>query len=73
MPIDGVDPSQGLGQLLDTVVVPYGGYVGNTFVPGGVKLLLDFRARDIIGTFVYHCHILEHEDAGMMARIQVVP
>ena len=25
------------------------------------------------GAFVYHCHILEHEDAGMMAKIQVVP
>ena len=24
------------------------------------------------GEFVYHCHILEHEDAGMMAKIQVV-
>jgi FtsP/CotA-like multicopper oxidase with cupredoxin domain len=23
------------------------------------------------GTFVFHCHILEHEDGGMMARIQV--
>jgi len=26
-----------------------------------------------LGDFVYHCHILEHEDGGMMARIQVVP
>jgi hypothetical protein len=26
-----------------------------------------------IGDFVYHCHILEHEDGGMMARIRVVP
>ena len=25
------------------------------------------------GEFVYHCHILEHEDAGMMAKIEVVP
>lgn len=25
------------------------------------------------GEFVYHCHILEHEDGGMMAKIQVVP
>ncbi len=25
-----------------------------------------------IGDFVYHCHILEHEDGGMMARIRVV-
>jgi len=26
-----------------------------------------------LGEFVYHCHILEHEDGGMMARIKVVP
>jgi L-ascorbate oxidase len=26
-----------------------------------------------LGDFVYRCHILEHEDGGMMARIQVVP
>lgn len=26
-----------------------------------------------VGEFVYHCHILEHEDGGMMARIKVVP
>jgi FtsP/CotA-like multicopper oxidase with cupredoxin domain len=25
-----------------------------------------------LGEFVYHCHILEHEDGGMMAKIQVV-
>ena len=25
-----------------------------------------------VGDFVYHCHILEHEDGGMMARIRVV-
>jgi L-ascorbate oxidase len=25
-----------------------------------------------LGEFVYHCHILEHEDGGMMARIVVV-
>ena len=27
----------------------------------------------VAGKFVYHCHILEHEDGGMMAVIQVVP
>ena len=26
-----------------------------------------------LGEFVYHCHILEHEDGGMMAKIRVVP
>jgi hypothetical protein len=25
-----------------------------------------------VGDFVFHCHILEHEDGGMMARIRVV-
>jgi L-ascorbate oxidase len=25
-----------------------------------------------LGTFVFHCHILDHEDGGMMAKIQVV-
>jgi len=27
----------------------------------------------IAGDFVYHCHILEHQDGGMMARIRVRP
>jgi len=34
---------------------------------------MDFRNPEIVGTFVYHCHILEHEDAGMMGSIQIVP
>jgi L-ascorbate oxidase len=35
-------------------------------------LVLDVPFAEL-GDFVYHCHILEHEDGGMMARIQVVP
>jgi FtsP/CotA-like multicopper oxidase with cupredoxin domain len=27
----------------------------------------------VAGDFVYHCHILEHEDGGMMSRIRVRP
>ena len=41
--------------------------------PGQVKLIIDFRNPDIVGKFVYHCHILEHEDGGMMAVAEVVP
>jgi FtsP/CotA-like multicopper oxidase with cupredoxin domain len=26
-----------------------------------------------VGTFVYHCHLLEHEDGGMMGTIRVEP
>jgi multicopper oxidase len=31
---------------------------------------MDFRGLDI-GDFVYHCHIAEHEDDGMMAIVRV--
>jgi hypothetical protein len=31
---------------------------------------LDFRGPTT-GDFVYHCHILDHEDGGMMAIIRV--
>jgi FtsP/CotA-like multicopper oxidase with cupredoxin domain len=34
---------------------------------------MDFRNKNIIGTFLYHCHILEHEDGGMMGSIEVAP
>jgi len=27
----------------------------------------------VVGDFVYHCHILGHEDSGMMAIIRVLP
>jgi FtsP/CotA-like multicopper oxidase with cupredoxin domain len=40
--------------------------------PGEVKLILPFTNPEMIGKFVYHCHILEHEDNGMMANIEVV-
>jgi FtsP/CotA-like multicopper oxidase with cupredoxin domain len=36
-----------------------------------VQLLMDFRGPDI-GDFVFHCHILGHEDGGMMAIERVV-
>ena len=32
---------------------------------------MDFRGPDI-GDFVFHCHILGHEDRGMMAIERVV-
>jgi hypothetical protein len=34
---------------------------------------MDFRDPTIVGTFVYHCHLLEHEDKGMMGSIRVDP
>lgn len=38
-----------------------------------VKVRMDFRDPEIAGSFVFHCHILFHEDGGMMERIRVDP
>jgi hypothetical protein len=57
------------GQYLDTIQMPY--WSGTGPYPS-VKVRMDFRGP-LIGDFVYHCHILGHEDAGMMAIIRVKP
>jgi FtsP/CotA-like multicopper oxidase with cupredoxin domain len=57
------------GQYLDTVQGPY--WSGTGPYPS-VKVRLDFRGP-VVGDFVYHCHILGHEDGGMMAIIRVLP
>jgi FtsP/CotA-like multicopper oxidase with cupredoxin domain len=56
--------------IRDTVDLPF--WSGSGAYPS-VKLRMDFRDPNIVGTFVYHCHILQHEDAGMMGAIQVLP
>jgi FtsP/CotA-like multicopper oxidase with cupredoxin domain len=39
--------------------------------PGIVRLRMKFSRSDI-GEFVFHCHVLAHEDKGMMQKIRVV-
>jgi FtsP/CotA-like multicopper oxidase with cupredoxin domain len=36
-----------------------------------IFLVMSFDAPEQIGRFVYHCHILKHEDKGLMAPIEV--
>jgi FtsP/CotA-like multicopper oxidase with cupredoxin domain len=57
------------GQYLDMIQVPY--WKGEGPYPS-VTVRMDFRGPDV-GDFVYHCHILGHEDNGMMAIIHVNP
>jgi FtsP/CotA-like multicopper oxidase with cupredoxin domain len=57
--------------LRDTVNVPY--YKDNMLVYPSVRLRMDFRDPNTVGTFLYHCHLLEHEDGGMMGLIRVEP
>jgi FtsP/CotA-like multicopper oxidase with cupredoxin domain len=57
--------------LRDTVNVPY--YNGRALQYPSVRLRMDFRDPNTVGTFVYHCHLLEHEDGGMMGTVRVDP
>ena len=57
--------------LRDTVNVPYWREKMMTYP--SVKLRMDFRDAKISGTFAYHCHLLEHQDGGMMGLIRVEP
>jgi FtsP/CotA-like multicopper oxidase with cupredoxin domain len=67
---NGSQPAPGLvGQLADMIEVPF--WDGVHAFPS-VTVRMDFRGPDI-GDFVYHCHILNHEDHGMMAIIRVRP
>ena len=63
--INGVTQAQQF--VMDNVNVP----AATTSGPGLVKVLLDFTDPAIVGTFLVHCHILSHEDGGMMAKIRV--
>ncbi len=45
---------------MDTVNVPVG---------GSVDVVMDFTDPVIKGMSVFHCHLLNHEDKGMMAKI----
>ncbi|HVO78854.1 MAG TPA: multicopper oxidase domain-containing protein [Candidatus Bathyarchaeia archaeon] len=56
--------------MVDTVTVP--NWTGSGPYPS-VTVRMDFRDPNIAGTFIYHCHILDHEDGGMMATIVVNP
>jgi FtsP/CotA-like multicopper oxidase with cupredoxin domain len=57
--------------LRDTVNVPY--HSGRMLSYPSVRLRMDFRDPNTVGTFVYHCHLIEHEDGGMMGMIRVEP
>jgi len=39
----------------------------------GQKVLIRMNFPDFVGKSVFHCHILFHEDSGMMANFEIVP
>jgi len=56
--------------LRDTIEIPYWGGKGPFH---SVKLRMDFSDPTTAGTFLFHCHILLHEELGMMHKILVQP
>jgi len=72
-------PQGDAGQLMDNVALPNGGDACD----GTVAAWRSGRCRvstvvvripfSEAGKFVYHCHIGEHQDSGMMASIRVIP
>jgi FtsP/CotA-like multicopper oxidase with cupredoxin domain len=65
---EGSDPNPSVDMWHDTFPVP----PKNGDVNGRVFIFIPFEADEQVGRFVFHCHILEHEDHGMMAAMEVV-
>ena len=58
MSVNG-EPYDAVGRQ-DTVIIPIGG-----------EVVIRIPFQDFAGAFVFHCHILFHEDHGMMAIVDV--
>ena len=48
------------------------GWKDTVLVWPGERVRIIAKFEDYTGLYMYHCHILEHEDAGMMGQFQVV-
>ena len=59
----GTTPATGAVNVGNGVVLP--------LVPG--KIVIRYKPVGFTGAYVYHCHILTHEDRGMMAQITILP
>lgn len=44
---------------------------GKVIVPG--RVVLRTQSLEFAGAFVFHCHILDHEDSGMMSLNTIIP
>ncbi|MGE0356454.1 MAG: multicopper oxidase family protein [Burkholderiales bacterium] len=51
---------------------PFAAWLDTVDVPAGTTATIKVR-QDMPGKRMFHCHILEHEDAGMMSVLEVRP
>jgi FtsP/CotA-like multicopper oxidase with cupredoxin domain len=74
VPNFGVDgPVKDVDLWHDTIPVPPAQFDSNNnlVAAGKTFVMIPFEDKLQVGQFVFHCHILEHEDKGMMATIEV--
>jgi FtsP/CotA-like multicopper oxidase with cupredoxin domain len=50
---------------------PFAAWRDTVLVPRGETVRIRIPFRDFTGKTVYHCHILDHEDLGMMGNLEV--
>jgi FtsP/CotA-like multicopper oxidase with cupredoxin domain len=71
-------PAGNAGALMDNVVLPNGGRScdGSAATWRAGRCPVQTVVVNIpfaeVGDFIYHCHIGEHQDGGMMAHIRVI-
>jgi FtsP/CotA-like multicopper oxidase with cupredoxin domain len=82
LPVEDIDQNYLARVLADTVALPPSYAPGSVTpqnpygtpqlngIPSEVKILMEFE--DYPGAYVNHCHILFHEDAGMMGVVRVI-
>lgn len=59
-------------QVIDATGIPKPAWKDTVLVRAGSRLALRAALRDYSGKRMYHCHILDHEDLGMMGILDVV-
>jgi len=52
--------------------VPYAAWKDVISVSPGERVKLRMALRDYTGKTVYHCHVLDHEDLGMMGTLEIL-
>jgi FtsP/CotA-like multicopper oxidase with cupredoxin domain len=55
----------------DGQLEPYRAWKDTVLVKGGETVRIRVPFKDFAGRTVYHCHILDHEDLGMMANLEI--
>ncbi len=66
MTVNGTRPRWGADSWFDTIAVP-----ATSKRAGNGRVVVRMNFRTYTGSYVFHCHILAHEDNGMMANVQV--